>query len=104
LGPRQGHKLTPDVLDFAASIGFVNEGCSPRPRLRGAAGFQQKQSQNGEKGSNLRVPLTIDVPLTIETISSLKIPDPIYPRSPLERVPVATICPQRHSFNEEVQR
>jgi hypothetical protein len=69
----------------AASIGFVNEGCSPWLRLRGGAAFQQKQFQNGGKGVE-----SARVPLTIEIIFSLKIPGRIHPGSTLEMVLVAT--------------
>jgi len=81
----------------AASIGFVNEGCSPWLRLRSGAAFQQKQFQNGGKGVE-----SARVPLTIEIIFSLKILGRIHPGSTLEKLRLVTIRLQHRPFNEEV--
>jgi len=73
--------------------------CCPArpPAYTGAAAFQQKQFQNGGKTVE-----SARVPLTIETIFSLKIPGRIHPGSTLEKLRLVTIRLQDRPFNEEV--
>jgi hypothetical protein len=70
----------------AASIGFVNKACLPPLRLHDGAAFQQTQFQIGDESIE-----SVRKQLTIETNFSLKIPDPIRPRSTLEEFRVITI-------------
>ena len=70
----------------AASIGFVNEECSPCLRLRGGAASQQKQFRTG--GERIEF---VRMQLTIETNFSLKIPARIHPGSTPEEFRVLTV-------------